>query len=86
MSAIKQVYEGGDLIIPRTSLEASGIQPGDTIVVRSQPTLVSVPYSAEDKERRREILRRLVNAWTEEEIADFEQHRRNMWQQWITFS
>jgi bifunctional DNA-binding transcriptional regulator/antitoxin component of YhaV-PrlF toxin-antitoxin module len=86
MSAIKQVYEGGDLIIPRTSLEALGIQPGDTIFVRSQPAPASVPLSPEDRERQSEILRRLANAWTEEEIADFEKQRRNMWQQWITFN
>ena len=80
MKAITQVYQGDDLIIPRSLLESLGLQPGDTVVVR--PQLSPAPISAEEKERRRLILSRLAEAWDEDELADYELKREEMWKQW----
>ncbi|MCI0397902.1 MAG: hypothetical protein L0332_11780 [Chloroflexi bacterium] len=77
---ITQVYEGGDLVIPGSLLESLGIQPGDTVVVRPQLSIASL--SPEEKRQRREILNRLAEAWEEEDLANFEQQREQMWQQW----
>jgi antitoxin component of MazEF toxin-antitoxin module len=83
MKAITQVYRGDDLIIPRALLEGLGLQPGDTVVVR--PQLSPAPISIEEKERRQKILSRLAEAWEEDELADFELRREEMWKQWPAF-
>ena len=86
MSLFRQIYQGKDLVISRETLEAMGLKPGDTVVVRTQKTLEPSSISSEELMRRRQILNRLAKAWDSSDLTDFDQQRQTMWQQWTPFN
>lgn len=87
MAAIVRVYEGRDLIISAELIEELGIKPGDEVEI--QPVAASTAETPkpeelgdEERARRLEILRSLRGMLTDEEVAAFEQARREMWATW----
>ena len=69
------------------ALQRAGLQPEETIRVRSQsleimPALSPAPLSSDERARRQRIVRRLYGIWSEEEEASFQRMRQELWSQW----
>ncbi len=81
MAVIEKIYEGGDLIVPRSLLLKLGVKPGEAILIRPKADLC--PVEPDVKERRAlEALDSLYGSWSDEDEAEFERARKDMWAGW----
>lgn len=86
MAFIEKVYEGGDLVIPHSLFLELGIKPGEIILIYPKTDLYSVEAEAEERVRLVEALDELYGAWSEEDEAEFNRARKEMWARWQRFN
>lgn len=82
MAVIEKVYEGGDLIVPRPLLLKLGVKPGEVILIRPKADLHPVELDVKERSRLLKALDELYGAWTEEDEAEFNRARKEMWAGW----
>jgi hypothetical protein len=78
MAVIEKIYEGGDLIVPRSLLLEMGVKPGEAILIRPKADLCPV----EPDVSVLEALDGLYGSWSDEDEAEFERARKEMWAGW----
>ncbi|PKO21589.1 MAG: hypothetical protein CVU38_13965 [Chloroflexi bacterium HGW-Chloroflexi-1] len=86
MSAVMQVFEGHDLVIPGDVVTKLGIKPGEFVMICPVPDLRPVEYNASERARRLHVLDALWASWTDEDELFFEKARQEMWSSWPTHS
>jgi len=82
MAVIEKVYEGSDLVIPRSLLLKLGIKPGEVILIRPKVDLRPIDLDVKERTRLLEALNKLYGAWTEEDEKEFNRARKEMWDRW----
>jgi hypothetical protein len=86
MSAVVQVFEGHDLVIPGDVVAKLGIKPGEFVMICPAPDLRPVELDRGEQAHRLRLLDALWASWTDEDELFFEKARQEMWSSWPTHS
>ena len=88
---LNQKYNGGDLIIPRETLEQLGVGVGDVLIIQTSAQAASAPleprpFTDSERQQKLKLLYELQKAWQTVDLSTYEEQREMMWQTWRPLS